>query len=167
MTNKFVSSVEWPAVARTVAEVTDRGVRAARTHDLDGFGEAVGVLEIHAEVAREVHAHMVRELLETLYQDGLSGDDVSEVLTRTTDDAGLWYAPVDPSAVVVVLTGALGVGEGSVSSDVRPQSIPPAEIIGAAFLVIADLAASAGLEHEPYLVRAVEEIRRAQTVEMP
>ncbi|WAC55547.1 hypothetical protein [Gordonia sp. SL306] len=53
---------------------------------------------------------MVRQLLETQYQDGLSGDDVSEVLTRTVGDAVSWDAPIDPSGVVLILTGALGVG---------------------------------------------------------
>ncbi|GAB92386.1 hypothetical protein [Gordonia rhizosphera] len=159
------SPAEWPLKARAIAEATDRGIRAARAHDLDGFGEALEQLEIHPE-ARDVHAHMVRELLETQYQDGVSGEDVSEVLTRAVDDAGDWNAPVDPSAMVVVLTGSLGVVESS-DDDGPPTDIPVAQLTGAAIVVIADLAAGAALDHQPYLVRAVEEIRRAQTVEMP
>ena len=45
--------------------------------------------------------------------------------------------------------------------------IPLAKIVGAAILVAADLAADAEVDHGPYLVRAVEEIRRAQTIEIP
>nr|WP_202422099.1 hypothetical protein [Gordonia sp. SID5947] len=154
-------------MARAVAEATDQGIRAARGHDPEGFGEAVHHLETHTDAARAVHAHMVRELLEMSYQDGLSGDDVSDVLTRTVGGAGLWDAPVEPAAVVVVLTGALGVREHSDSDDDPAPPIPQAAIVGAAILVAADLAAAAGIDHEPFLVRAVEEIRRAQTVEMP
>ncbi|WP_124711142.1 hypothetical protein [Gordonia insulae] len=156
---------EWPSKARVIAQATELGIGAARAHDLDGFGEAVKSLELHPE-ARDVHAHMIRELVETQYQDGVSGDDLSEVLTRTARDAGAWNAPVDPSAVVVVLTGSLAVVQRS-DDDGPATDIPPARLNGAAVLVIADLAAVAALDHRPYLMRAVEEIRRAQTVEMP
>ncbi|WAC55544.1 hypothetical protein [Gordonia sp. SL306] len=167
MANNYTSPAEWSRMARAVAEATDLGIRAARAHDLENFADAVEQLENHTEATRDLHAHMVRELLETQYQDGVSGDDVSEVLTRTVGGAGLWNVPVDPSAVAMVLTVALGVGESSDTSDAPATTIPPAEIIGAAILVVADLAASAAIHHEPSLVRAMEEIRRAQTVEMP
>ncbi|MDY6810290.1 MAG: hypothetical protein SW127_14950 [Actinomycetota bacterium] len=159
------SAAEWPLKARTIAEASGRGIRAARTHDLDAFGEAIQQLEIHPE-AREVHAHMVRELLETRFPDGLSGDDLAGVLTHTVDGAGAWDAPVDPAAVVVVLTGSLGVTD-SPDSDGAARDIPQPQLHSAAILAIADLAAEAALDHEPYLMRAVEEIRRSQTVEMP
>ena len=159
------SQAPWPLKARAISESTDHGIRAVRAHDLAGFEEALEQLDIHPE-ARDVHAHMVRELIETRYQDGVSGDDVAEVLSRTVADSGAWHAPVDPSAVVVVLTGSLGVAERS-DDDGPPATIPPAELNGAAILVIADVVADAALDHRPYLVRAIEEIRRAQTVEMP
>lgn len=153
-------------MARTIADATDRGIRSARSHDLAGFGEAVDTLVIHAEAARAVHAQLVRELLETAYQDGLDGDDVADVLNRTVSDARRWNAPADPAAVATVLTGALGVTEHPDTSD-GATPIPSSGIAAAAILVAADLAADAGFDHGPYLARAVEEIRRAQTVEMP
>jgi hypothetical protein len=159
------SQAPWPLKARAISESTDHGIRAVRAHDLAGFAEALEQLAIHPE-AREVHAHMVRELIETRYQDGVTGDDVADVLSRTVGDSGAWHAPVDPSAVVVVLTGSLGVAERS-DDDGPPATIPPAELNGAAILVIAHLAADAAIDHQQYLVRAIEEIRRAQTVEMP
>lgn len=167
MADTHTSPAGWPLTARTVAEATDQGVRAARAQDIEDFRDSVGRLEKHAEVAREVHGLMVRELLEALYQDGVSGDDVSEVLRRTITGAGLWDAPVDPSAVVVVLTGALGVAEPDEDGEGRTTAIAAADVVGAAVLVIADLLAAGKIDHKDYLMRAVEEIRRAQTVEMP
>ncbi len=150
-----------------MAEATDAGILAARAQHIEDFRDAAERLEKHAEVAREVHGHMVRELLETLYQDGLTGDDVSDVLRRTIAGAGLWDAQVDPSAVVVVLTGALGVAEASDDRDAGTTGVAPIELIGAAILVMADLLAAGAMDRKDYLLRAVEEIRRAQTVEMP
>ncbi|MEE4025262.1 hypothetical protein V1Y59_19415 [Gordonia sp. PKS22-38] len=163
----YRAPAEWPSKVREIAEATDLGIRAARAADLEGFTDAVEQLHDHPG-AREVHAHMVRELLETTYQDGLSGDDVSEVLTRTIGGSADWQAPVDPSAVVVVLTGALGVAEHADDADRAPTThTPPAELAGAAILVVTDLAKGIAADHRPYLDRAVAEIRRAQTVEMP
>ncbi|MDL9948306.1 hypothetical protein QSJ19_22545 [Gordonia sp. ABSL11-1] len=167
MADTLTTPAEWPSTARAVAEATDAGIRAARTQHIEDFRDAAERLEKHAEVAREVHEHMVRELLETMYQDGLTGDDVSDVLRRTITGAGLWDAQVDPSAVVVVLTGALGVAETSDDRDAGTPDVAPTELIGAAILVMADLLAAGAMDRKDYLLRAVEEIRRAQTVEMP
>ncbi|MFW0785181.1 hypothetical protein AAFP35_11715 [Gordonia sp. CPCC 206044] len=158
---------EWSLMARDIAAATDRGITAARSHDSEDLDDAVAQLEKHGDAARGMQAHMVRELLETSYQDGLSGDDVSDVLTRTIAAAARWVASVDPNAVAAVLTGALGVAERPGDSDIAAQPIPIAKIIGAALLVLADLAADAEVDHNPYLVRAVEEIRREQTIEIP
>ncbi|MFW0795053.1 hypothetical protein AAFP30_14675 [Gordonia sp. CPCC 205515] len=156
---------DWSPTARTIATATEQGIRAARAHDLEALAESIDHLENHTDTAREVHAHLMRELLETSYQDGLSGDDVSEVLTRTVTDAASWQAPVTPAAVAVVLTGALGVGPDSREESAPTLSEP--EIICAALLIAADLVTSTDLDPKPYVVRAIEEIRRAQTVEMP
>ncbi|GAA3690758.1 hypothetical protein [Gordonia hankookensis] len=167
MGNEFGSSATRQSAARTVTEASSRGIRAARAHDLEGFTECVEELEPHADAARIVHSHLVRELLETSYQDGLSGEDVSEVLRRTVTGAGGWNVAIDPEAVVTVLTGALGVVEPPEGRDAPAPVIPPTAIIAAAILVAADLAAHMDLDPEPYLGRAVDEIRRAQAVEMP
>lgn len=158
---------EWSATTRSIATETDRGIRAARTHDLDELVGAVESLGIDADAARIVHAHVVRELLETTYDDGLSSEDISDVLARTVADAGRWNAPADPSSVAVVLTGALGVSDDLGHHDGSGAAPSSAEIITAALLVAALLATTARVDHHAYLVRAVEEIRRAQTVEMP
>lgn len=158
---------DWSLMAREIATATDRGIRAARRHSSEDFDDCVAQLEKHGEAARAMHAHLVRELLETSYQDGVSGDDVSDVLTRIVDAASRWDAQMDPDAVAAVLLGALGVGESPDADGAGARLIPLAKIVGAAILVAADLAADAEVDHGPYLVRAVEEIRRAQTIEIP
>ncbi|WHU49363.1 hypothetical protein QNM97_10505 [Gordonia sp. L191] len=165
MASGYRSSADWTAVARVIAEATDRGIGAARTHELEELRDAVEELAIHADAARDVHGHLVRELLETSYQDGLDGDDVAEVLNRTVSATGRWHAEVDPTAVAVVLTGALGVAERP--DDGTTSAPTPSDVVVAALLVAADLASATAVDHGPYVTRAVEELRRAQTVEIP
>ncbi|SKZ43586.1 Uncharacterised protein [Mycobacteroides abscessus subsp. abscessus] len=167
MTGNHKYPAEWSPMAREIATATDRGIRAARSQVSQDFDDAVAQLEKNGDAARLMHSHMVRELLETSYQDGLSGDDVSDVLTRAVASASRWDAPVDPDAVAAVLLGALGVGEQSGVNGAVAQSIPLVKIISAAILVTADLVADAEVDHEPYITRAVGEIRRDQTIEIP
>lgn len=163
--SSFRAPADWTPTARLVAELTEQGIRSARSHDLDGCQEAVDGLVVHGAIIRGVHAHMMRELLETAYQDGLDGDDVAEVLTRTVADAALWNAPTTHEAIAAVLTGALGVAD-------RPNgattAVPdPRQVIAAVFVVSADLVTLSEVDQGEYVTRAVEEVRRAQTVEMP
>jgi hypothetical protein len=153
-------------IADRVAETTDHAIRAARAHDSEAFDPAAEFLALHPE-SREVHALMVRELLETVFPDGLTGDDVSEVMTTTSRAAASWNPAVSPAGVALVLTGALGVGDTAGTS--APSSAGPldAEITAAALVVIIDLAERAEVDPTAYLTRAVEDIRRAQTMEIP
>ena len=153
-------------VADRVAQTTGDAIRAARAHDPEAFDAATDLLALHPE-SREVHALMLRELLETVFPDGLTGDDVSEVMTNTSRAAASWNPAVSPAAVALVLTGALGVGDIA-----DPDALPSAgqldaETTAAALVVIADLTARAEVDPMECLTRAVEEIRRAQTMEMP
>ena len=61
-------------MADRVAQTTGEAIRAARAHDSEAFGAATDLLALHPE-SREVHALMMRELLETVFPDGLTGDD--------------------------------------------------------------------------------------------
>ena len=158
---------QWSPMAHEIATASDQGISAVRSHDREHFDDAVAQLEKHGDAARAVHAYVIRELLETSFQDGVSGDDVSDVLTRAVASASRWDAPVDPDAVAAVLLGALGVGEQSGVNGAVAQSIPLVKIISAAILVTADLVADAEVDHEPYITRAVGEIRRDQTIEIP
>jgi len=112
-----------------------------------------------AAKAGNVHAEMVRSLLEEVYSDGLTGENVQEVLGRTVRGAE-WLPSVDIAGFVEVLTGALGVTDVYEQSRSRPR---PAH----ALLVVADLLAVRRSRAETYVRRALAEIHRAQTVEMP
>ncbi len=104
---------------------------------------------------------VVRELLETLHPDGLTGEDVQDVLTRCARAAALWFPVVDVDSLVTVLTGALGV------ADVEENPRRPERAVEAAILVIADLLSAAEVSADGYVRRALDEIARAETVEMP
>ena len=151
---------EWPVDVRRIADATVDALAAVVAQDPIAFDEAVALLDrSDAAKAGNVHAEMVRSLLEEVYSDGLTGENVQEVLGRTVRGAD-WLPSVDIAGFVEVLTGALGVTDVDEQSRSRPR---PAH----ALLVVADLLAVRRSRAETYVRRALAEIHRAQTVEMP
>ncbi|MDR6909636.1 hypothetical protein J2W54_002094 [Rhodococcus fascians] len=151
---------EWPVDVRRIADATVDALAAVVAQDPIAFDEAVELLDrSDAAKAGNVHAEMVRSLLEEVYSDGLTGENVQEVLGRTVRGAD-WLPSVDIAGFVKVLTGALGVTDVDEQSRSRPR---PAH----ALLVVADLLAVRRSRAETYVRRALAEIHRAQTVEMP
>ncbi|OZE90398.1 hypothetical protein CH298_09060 [Rhodococcoides fascians] len=151
---------EWPVDVRRIADATVDALAAVVAQDPIAFDEAVELLDrSDAAKAGNVHAEMVRSLLEEVYSDGLTGENVQEVLGRTVRGAD-WLPSVDIAGFVEVLTGALGVTDVDEQSRSRPR---PAH----ALLVVADLLAVRRSRAETYVRRALAEIYRAQTVEMP
>ncbi|KMJ48751.1 hypothetical protein HQO12_21980 [Rhodococcus fascians] len=151
---------EWPVDVRRIADATVDALAAVVAQDSIAFDEAVELLDrSDAAKAGNVHAEMVRSLLEEVYSDGLTGENVQEVLGRTVRGAD-WLPSVDIAGFVEVLTGALGVTDVDEQSRSRPR---PAH----ALLVVADLLAVRRSRAETYVRRALAEIHRAQTVEMP
>lgn len=151
---------EWPVDVRRIADATVDALAAAAAQDPIAFDEAVDMLDrSDAAKAGHVHAEMVRTLLEEVYSDGLTGENVQEVLGRTVRGSD-WLPSLDIAGFVEVLTGALGVTDVDEQSRSSPR---PAH----ALLVAADLLAVRRSRAETYVRRALAEIRRAQTVEMP
>ncbi|TFI40493.1 hypothetical protein E4P29_24330 [Rhodococcus sp. 1R11] len=151
---------EWPVDVRRIADATVDALAAVVAQDPIAFDEAVELLDrSDAAKAGNVHAEMVRSLLEEVYSDGLTGENVQEVLGRTVRGAD-WLPSVDIAGFVEVLTGALGVTDVDEQSRSRPR---PAH----ALLVVADLLAIRRSRAETYVRRALAEIHRAQTIEMP
>ncbi|WP_179272065.1 hypothetical protein [Rhodococcus sp. 05-2254-6] len=97
--------------------------------------------------------------VEEVYSDGLTGENVQEVLGRTVRGAD-WLPNLDIAGFVEVLTGALGVSDVEEQSRVRPR-------LAHALLVVADLLAVRRGRAETYLRYALAEVRRAETIEMP
>ncbi|OZC85645.1 hypothetical protein CH274_01885 [Rhodococcus sp. 06-418-5] len=151
---------EWPAEVRRIADATNDALAAVAAEDPIAFDDAVELLgRSDSAQAGHVHAEMVRTLLEEVYSDGLTGENVQEVLGRTVRGAH-WLPDLDIAGFVEVLTGALGVSDVEEQSRARPR---PAH----ALLVVADLLAVRRGRAETYLGRAVAEIHRAETIEMP
>ncbi|MFE6922230.1 hypothetical protein ACFVAV_14385 [Nocardia sp. NPDC057663] len=153
---------DWPSSARTIATTVEAAVAAAHAADEPGFTEAVADLaELPADQVSSVLAAIVRELLETAHPDGLTGDDVRAVLDAVVRQSATWFSRVDVAAVVGALTGALGVDDANEPDHAATNPQP------AAVLLIAYLAGLARVPAQDSIRRAIEEIARAETVEMP
>lgn len=154
----------WPAIPRTIAEATDDALTAVRATDRDALDEAIAELaKLPNPQVTAVHVQIVRELLETVHPDGLTSDDVHAVLDRTARSAVAWLPDLDVAVIADVLTGALGVSDPDEDAPKHGRTA----YLRAAVLVVADLAATAGLPTGDYIRRAIGEIARAETVEMP
>ncbi|MFZ2175247.1 MAG: hypothetical protein WAW17_14695 [Rhodococcus sp. (in: high G+C Gram-positive bacteria)] len=152
----------WPRTAREIAEAIDSGVAAARASAEAGVRSAADELAaLPLEQVGAVSAAIVRELLETVHPDGLTGEDVQDVLTRCVRSASVWFPTVEVDSLVFVLTGALGV------ADVEETPTRPGHTAEASILLISDLLGTAEAPADGYIRRALDEIARAETVEMP
>ncbi|MEV0334402.1 hypothetical protein [Nocardia sp. NPDC050717] len=153
---------EWPSSARAIAIAVDAAVHAARAADEPAFTEAIAELaELPADQVGAVLAAIVRELLEVAHPDGLTGDDVRAVLEAVVRATVPWHPRLDVAAVIATLTGALGV------DDATEPDAPPADVHPAAVLLIAHLTERTGVRAGDTIGRAIGEIARAETVEMP
>jgi hypothetical protein len=156
-------------------------VRAAAAADgpaLADCGPALASLD--EQRLRIVLGEMLRTALEELHPDGLSGADAQDLIEHCTEQAG-WYPELDPQVLVVVLLGAFGAHD----PDQQP-ALPPATVAQHAAVLLVDLLAgtdetkagetkagettagetTAG-RTERLLNRALAELERAETMEMP
>jgi hypothetical protein len=150
-----------PAGVRAISEAVPAAVAAARAGDGAGFTEALGPLStVDPSRVALLLGWTVRALLEELHPDGMDGEDLRAVLTGCATAAGHWESEVDPSVLLVVLTGALGLSD----PDEQPV-LPPAAVARNAVLLLAHLLGQRPAAH--YLDAAFAELQRAETVEMP
>lgn len=155
---------DWPRPARDIAAATVDAIAAAQAGDADAFADATGrLLAAESDRVRAVHSSMVRELLEATNPDGLTGEAVQDVLARTARTAAAWLPGLDAGALAVVLTGSLGVTD----YDEDTIRVGWSVVLPHALLVVTDLLAAAKAPADVFLRRAVAEIARAETVEMP
>ena len=153
-----------PAAALAIVSAAGDAVTAAAARDRDAFDEATAALAtLDGERVRLVLGHVVRALLEDLHPDGLSADDLRDVLPRCFRVAAAWYPQVDATLLVVVLSNALGIGD----PDDEPRQAKPADVVAHAALLAADLVAAAGRPIASYLDLAIAELARAETIELP
>jgi hypothetical protein len=147
-----------PGPAAALAEGVTAAVDAARRADTDALRAAVERLStVDSGRSAVALGWAVRMLLEERHPDGLDGEDLRAVLTGC---AAAWPSEVDPSVVLVLLTGALGLSD----PDEEP-SVDPAAVARNAALLLAYLLD--GRPPGPYLDAALAELERAETIEMP
>jgi hypothetical protein len=160
-------------------------VDAALAQDADRFADASARLAGQDQQRLVLlQAGVIRSLLEELHPDGLSSADAQDVLRRCLTSAASWFPQADPGVLVLVLTGALGLAEGTGPApatapddgpDPDPDSEPgpqrltaePIALSQAAALLIADLLAASGGSLTGYLDAALAELERAETIELP
>ena len=154
-----------PASARTIARATIEAVDAARAGDAPAFEQAtVELAGCEPEQVRLVLGVVVRELLEHLHPDGLAADDLQELIRGCVRRVFAWYPAIDVDALVVVITGALGMQED------EEKRHPPLVVARHAPLFIYELLSQprpAPLTLPQYLVAAFDRIRTAELHEMP
>ena len=151
-----------PAAARAISAAVTDGVAAAGARDAAAFDEATTRLAaLDPALVSEVLGTVVRALLEEAHPAGLAGDDLRTVLTDCTRSAS-WASDVDPAALLVVLTGALGLQDPDEQPPIHPRSVGRHAV-----LLVAQLLGRTGSPLAGHLAAALAELARAQTVEMP
>ncbi|GLY29446.1 hypothetical protein [Kineosporia sp. NBRC 101731] len=158
-----------PAAARTIARTTIEAVDAALAGDVVLFEEAAARLALcEPEQVRLVLGNVVRDLLEHLNPDGLASDDLLELIRSCARRAFTWYPTIDVNALIVVLTGALGLQEDE--DETKPIRYTPAQVAQHAPLFITELLSQprpAPLTLPQYLRAAFDQLRTAELNEMP
>ena len=145
-----------PAPARPIAAAATAAVVAAQTRDADALEEAVAALAaLDPAQSGLILGTTVRLLLEAAHPDGLTGDEVRDVLERCVRDAVPWQPEVDPHVVLLLLAGALGVLE----EDGAPAPKPDVLARHSALLMAGLLGAR---PIRPFLTAALAEIEHTQ-----
>ena len=139
-------------------------VAAATAQDAGEYEAAASELAArNPEQVGLVLGVVVRMLLEEVHPDGLDSEDLQVVLKRCAGNAIGWFSELDPTVLVLLLTGALGVHP----SEEEAPPVEPAAMARHAPLLVADLLAVTGRPLADYLDAALAEIFIVQTMELP
>ena len=106
---------------------------------------------------------VLRSLLEDLHPDGLASDDAQDVIVRCARSAAGWFPEVDVNALVLVLSGALGMHP----HEDEPVPVSPLDVARHAPLMVADLLTAGGRSYPPYLHAALAGIAVAEANDLP
>jgi hypothetical protein len=154
----------YPSRVRALADCSASAVAAAGAADRDEFLRATERLAgLDAEQVGLVLGAVLRSLLEDLHPDGLTGDEVQDVIVRATTQAIGWFPEVDVNALVLVLSGALGVHP----QEDEPVPVTPLAVAQHAPLVVADLLTAGDRSYRPYLDAALARIAEAEANDLP
>jgi hypothetical protein len=159
-----VTRQQLPAPARAIVRASSEAVAAAQAEDPDAYQAAVEQLAAQdSEHVGLVLGAVVRMLLEESHPDGLTADDVQQVLERTARAGLAWWPQTDPQLLLILVTGALGLH----FTEEEVPRLAPLQVAGQAPLLVADLLAVRQRSLDGYLGTALAEIMRAETMEMP
>jgi hypothetical protein len=153
-----------PAPARAIVRAATAAVSAAQAADPQDYRDAVEQLAGQdSEHVGLVLGSVVRMLLEEAHPDGLTADDLQQVLERTARTALPWWPETDPQLLLILITGALGL---HFTEEEAPR-LTPSQVASHVPLMIADLLGVRDRRLDGYLTTALAEIMRAETMEAP
>lgn len=154
-----------PPVGRAVERAVTELARAVAARDEVALRAACERLRGCDEVlVRDVLHRLTLGLVERAYPDGLDGDDIRALFGVVAGAAAGWLGGLDPDAVLIVLAGSLGVHP---PPDAPPPSLDQDALPVACALVVEELLRRLGVRLAPELARTFDELRVAQTMEMP
>ena len=154
----------YPVRVRLLADCSASAVAAALAADRDAFLRATDRLSgLDPEQVGLVLGAVLRSLLEDLHPDGLSSDDAQDVIVRCARSAAGWFPEVDVNALVLVLSGALGLHP----QEDEPVPVTPLDVARHAPLMVADLLTAGGCTFPPYLHAALAGIATAEANDLP
>lgn len=155
-----------PAAARAVAQSSLAALEAARAANAEAFSRATTDLAAcEPERVRLVLGEVVRDLLERLHPDGLSAEDLQAAIRDCVRRSAGWYPDIDVQALVVVITGALGM-----HGDEDQPRYSPIDMARHAPLFIAELLSRpnpATLSAADHLRAGFDRIRTAELHDLP
>ncbi|ONH30335.1 hypothetical protein [Pseudofrankia asymbiotica] len=152
---------EGRVLARTVTAVVD----AAGQRDAAALRAACLQLRARDEtLTGDVLHRLTLGLVERAYPDGVDADDIRGLFDEVVRLASPWLTGLDPYAVVLVLAGALSIHP---PDDAPKPSLDPDALPIACALVVDHLLAQLGSRLPAELARTFDDLRTAQTMEIP
>jgi hypothetical protein len=151
-----------PPTGRVISDAVTAAVAATAARDSAALHGACAQLRTCEEQqVRDVLHVLTLGLIEQAFPDGVDADGVRALLAQVMRSAAAWLPDLDSDAIVLVLAGALSVHE------------PDAPTVDADALAIA---CALGVTHllrqlqiplGPELTRTFDDLRTAQTMELP
>lgn len=158
-----VDRASWPAAARALAQQVEAAVGSAQAGDRAAFGDAVDALHgLDPNQVATLLGGVLREVLERTHPDGLDSDDAEAALERCLGAVRPWYPDVDEDHLVRALAGALGIADPDETGVADARAV-----LAHGLLLISDLLTATGQRPGPVLDDSMQELVRAQTVELP
>lgn len=154
----------WPAEVRELAVAVLAPVRAAQRRDRGEFDEAVAATAaFDQQQVALVLGSVLQLLLEETHPDGFGADDLQTLLEGCARHARVWTDEPDLDLLVFVIAGAVGVQD----PEETPPGATPSAITAHGALLVTELLLITRRDPTGYLVLAIGDVARDQTMELP